>query len=182
MLVDKAKHPDFDLKGFLGKNNKDRRYPEILASAKALKQEFGFKKVGAIGYCYGGWAVFQLGAKGEYDHPHHTEILISEPGNNLVDAISTPHPSLLTKEEVNAVGVPVQVIAPEHDPALTPELKEYMNSVIPGLNVEYDYQYFPGVSHGFAARADQNNKLERQSLERAKNVAVAWFAQFLHLH
>ena len=87
----------------------------------------------------------------------------------------------MTKEEVNAVSVPVQIIAPEHDPQLTPELKTYVNSVIPGLDLEYDYQYFPGLVHGFAVRCDESDGKQKKALERAKNVAVAWFAQFLHL-
>lgn len=103
-------------------------------------------------------------------------------GKKLVDCISTAHPSLLTKEEIDAVAVPVQILAPEHDPQLTPELKAHANSVIPSLNLEYDYQYFPGLTHGFAVRCDQSDAKQKQGLERAKNAAVGWFAQFLHLH
>lgn len=64
-MSDPEKRKNFDLGAFLGRNNKDIRYPEITACAKALKQDLGFKKVGAIGFCYGGWAVFRLGAKGK---------------------------------------------------------------------------------------------------------------------
>jgi hypothetical protein len=41
--------------------------------------------------------VFQLGAK----------------GNNLVDCISTSHSTSLEKSEIENVGVPVQILAPE---------------------------------------------------------------------
>lgn len=54
-----------DLQSFIGRHSKEIRFPEISGCAKALKQDHGFKKVGAIGFCYGGWAVFQLGAKGD---------------------------------------------------------------------------------------------------------------------
>ena len=40
-----------------------------------------------------------------------------------MDCISTAHPSWLTKEEIEGVGVPVQILAPEIDPVFTPELK-----------------------------------------------------------
>ena len=103
-------------------------------------------------------------------------------GKNLVDCISTAHPSLLTKEEIDAVGVPVQIMAPEHDQQFTPELKAHANSVIPSLNVEYDYQYFPGLTHGFSIRCDPSDPKQKNGMERAKNAAVAWFAQILHLH
>ena len=40
-----------------------------------------------------------------------------------MDCISTAHPSWLTEEEIEGVGVPVQILAPEIDPVFTPELK-----------------------------------------------------------
>ena len=103
-------------------------------------------------------------------------------GNNLVDAISTAHPSLLKKDEIDNIAVPVQIHAPEHDPAFTQELKEHANSVIPTLNVAYDYQYYPGQTHGFACKADESKPEAKKAMERAKNAAVAWFSTWLHLH
>lgn len=103
-------------------------------------------------------------------------------GNPLVDCISTAHPSLLTKEEINEVGVPAQILAPEHDPVFTPDLKAYANETIPKLNIGYDYQYFPGVAHGFAIKCDEKGSdLEKKSLTRAKNAVVSWFAQYLQI-
>ena len=52
---------------FLARHPKESRFPEIESYVKSLKQEHGFKKIGAIGFCWGGWAVFQLGAKGKSD-------------------------------------------------------------------------------------------------------------------
>ena len=172
---------------FLARHPKELRFPEIESYVKSLKQEHGFTKIGAIGFCWGGWAVFQLGGKGKVgliQRPrsatrNQTNIKLS--GKNLVDCISTAHPSLLTKEEINAVSVPVQIIAPEHDPELTPEKKAHANAVIPSLKVEYDYQYFPGMSHGFAARCYAGDVQTRRALERAKNAVVGWFAHFLHV-
>ena len=107
--------------------------------------------------------------------------LTSEPEINLVECISAAHPSLLTKEEIDEVGVPVQIIAPEHDPQLTPKLKAYVNTVIPKLSLKYDYQYFPDSAHSFAVRCDQNDAKQKKALERAKNVPVTWCTQFLRL-
>jgi len=145
---------------FIGRYSKEIRFPEVEACAKELKSSH--KKVGAIGYCYGGWACFQLGAKGK----------------NLVDCISVAHPSLLTKEEIDAVDVPVQVLAPETDGMYTPELKAHTLKTLPEKGVELDYQYFPGVAHGFAAKGDKNDPKQKNALERAKNSAAAWFGEF----
>jgi dienelactone hydrolase len=86
-----------DLKGFIAKSSREIREPEIFACAKALKD--AGNKVAAIGFCYGRWAVFRLGAK-EHNPP-------------LVDCISAGHPSLLTKQDIDEEAVPVQLLAPE---------------------------------------------------------------------
>jgi len=49
IITDHKKHPDFDLKAFLARHSKDIRYPEILACTQALKQDLGFRKIGALG-------------------------------------------------------------------------------------------------------------------------------------
>lgn len=134
----------------------------MTACAESLRKQY--KKVGAIGYCYGGWACFQLGAKGK----------------NLVDCISMAHPSLVEDSEMQNVGVPVQILACETDQMFPKEKQELANKIIPGLGLEYDYQYFPGLSHGFAARGDPNDPKQKRGLERAKNMAVCWFSQQLH--
>merc|ERR1711964_450290 len=79
-MSDPEKAKKFDVMAFIGRNNKEIRYPEIKQHAQTLKSQY--KKVAAIGFCYGGWAVFKLGA---------------DP--SLVDAISTAHPSMLEKSE-----------------------------------------------------------------------------------
>jgi len=161
-MEDPEKRKNFDIMAFLGRNGKEVRYPEMEKVVKEMKSKHS--KNGAIGYCYGGWAVFQLGAKGK----------------NLLDAISTAHPSMATKEEIANLGVPTQILAPETDQMYTPELKAYSNETIPTLGIDYDYQYFPGSTHGFAVRGDQSDPAQKKALERAKNVSVSFFNQYLH--
>jgi dienelactone hydrolase len=117
-----------------------------------------------VGYCYGAWAAFKLGAK----------------GNNLIDAISVVYPSLLERSEIDAVAVPTQIMASDTDPRFTPELKEHANKVIPGLGIPYRYDYYPGLVHGFAAKRDPNDPKQKEGLERAKNATVSWLNEFLH--
>ena len=187
-MSDPARLAAFDIGAFLGKNGKAVREPEIAACAKALKQELGFKKVGAVGFCYGGWAVFRLGAKGLYQSTLTNDLLLyiwltvenlPITGNALVDCVAANHPSLLEKSEVDAISVPVQVCATENDPFLAGEMIEHINKVIPTLGVEYDYQYFPGQVHGFASRADTSDPKQVKALERAKNATVSWLREHL---
>jgi hypothetical protein len=64
--------------------------------------------------------------------------------NNLIDCVSVAYPSLAVKGEIDELAVPNQIIAPEIDPTLRPELKEYSNRVIPTLRIPYHYDYYPG--------------------------------------
>jgi dienelactone hydrolase len=160
-MSDPEKAKKFDLMAFIGRNSKEIRWPEIKDCAQELKKKYS--KVAAIGFCYGGWACFNLAA---------------DP--SLIDAVSTAHPSLLDKVEVDAVKVPVQVLAPENDFAYTEELKKYTLDTLPKTGVQWEYIYFPGLTHGFAARGDPNDPKQKDGLERAKRVAVNFFQEFLH--
>ncbi|KAH8730275.1 dienelactone hydrolase [Phaeosphaeriaceae sp. PMI808] len=160
-LSDPEKAKNFDLIGFIGRHSKDIRWPSVKASAQELKKQYA--KVAAIGFCYGGWAAVRLAA---------------DP--SLVDAASTAHPSLLDKSEIDAVKVPLQILAPENDFTFTEELKKYTLEVLPKTGVQWEYVYFPGLSHGFAARGDPNDKKQKEGLERAKRSAVNFFTEFLH--
>ncbi|KAF2127138.1 alpha/beta-hydrolase [Dothidotthia symphoricarpi CBS 119687] len=160
-LSDPELRAKFDLPAFIGRNSREIRWPEIKAAAQALKAQYS--KVGAIGFCYGGWAAYQLGA---------------DP--SLVDAVSSAHPSLLEKADLDALKVPVQVLVPEHDPFYTEEFKQYTLAALPKTGVPWEYVYFPGLKHGFAARGDPNDKAQKDGLERAKRSAVSFFNEFLH--
>lgn len=121
-----------------------------------------YKRIGAVGFCYGGWAVFRLGGAG------------------LLDCISTAHPSLLEKSEIDEIRVPVQIMAPEKDDMYTEELKAHSLDVIPKLGIPFDWQYFPGLEHAFAVRGNPDDVEEQKGMERAKDCVVSWLRQWLH--
>ena len=160
----KSRWNEIDLAGFSAKNSRQIREPEIFECARALRSQYG--KVGAIGFCFGGWAVFRLGAK-EHNPP-------------LVDCISTGHPTWLTKEDIDGVSVPVQLLAPEVDIPFSPELKQYAFETLIKNRILFDYQHFPGVEHACFTRGDEEVKGEREAMEHGKAAAVAWFWRFLH--
>jgi dienelactone hydrolase len=155
---------EIDLAGFGKRNSREIREPEIFECARALRAKY--KKVGAIGFCFGGWSVFRLGAK-EHQPP-------------LVDCITAGHPSLLTKKDIDEVAVPVQILAPVFDPVFTAELKTHSFETILKLGVPFDYQHFPGVQHACFTRGDPEKPGERDAMVRGKNAAVSWWKQFLH--
>lgn len=54
----KGRWDEVDLPAFLTRNSREIREPEIFAAAKELRGKYG--KVGAVGFCWGGWAAFRL--------------------------------------------------------------------------------------------------------------------------
>ncbi|KAI9710353.1 MAG: hypothetical protein M1820_002848 [Bogoriella megaspora] len=160
-MEDPEKRAKFDIPAFLARHGKQARRDEIFACAKALKSQY--KKLGAIGFCWGAWGVFQLAGKGQ----------------NILDCVSAAHPSLVEKSEIENLSVPTQILAPETDPMFTPDMKAFSNETIPTLGIPYEYVYFPGVMHGFAAKGDPNDPKQKDALERAKNSAVNFFKQYL---
>ncbi|KAF9766230.1 hypothetical protein IL306_001394 [Fusarium sp. DS 682] len=162
ILMNLSQLHKLDMPGFMARNSKEVRGPELVNFAAALRSQY--KRVGAVGFCWGGWAVFRLGARSS---------------NGLVDCISTAHPSLLEESEVKDVGVPVQILAPENDFMFSPEMKGYVNRVIPSLGVAYDYQHFPGVEHGFATRGGLKAD-EYAAATRATTATVSWLRLWLH--
>jgi dienelactone hydrolase len=156
---------EVDLPAFRARNSREIREPEIFACARELRKSH--KVTVAVGFCYGGWAVFRLGAAGEED------------ARPLVDAIAAAHPSLLTKEDIDNVAVPVQILAPEHDPIFNDELKSYTFASLQRRGVPFDWQHFPGVEHACMTRGDENKPGERAAMERGKNAVVAWAGQIV---
>ncbi|KAF5232148.1 hypothetical protein FANTH_13145 [Fusarium anthophilum] len=83
ILMDMSQLHKLDMPGFMARNSKEVRGPEIFNFAATLWSQYN--RVGAVGFCWGGWAVFKLGARSS---------------DGLVNYISTAHPSLLEKSEV----------------------------------------------------------------------------------
>ncbi|KAI5459346.1 Alpha/Beta hydrolase protein [Mariannaea sp. PMI_226] len=163
-LLCDEKWGEIDLAGFMARNSRDIREPQIIGCARALREKHG--KLAAIGFCYGGWAVFRIGAK-EHQPP-------------IVDCVTAGHPSLLTKADIDGIGVPVQMLAPEIDPVYTAELKMHTFQTLQASGIPFDYQHFPGVAHACLVRGDEKRPGERAAMVRGKNMAVSWMKQYLH--
>ncbi|KAK3626069.1 hypothetical protein LTR22_023285 [Elasticomyces elasticus] len=158
---DRAKD-GLDIMALISRHSREIREPEIFDCARKLRAQY--KKVGAVGYCYGGWIVCRLGAK----------------GNDLVECISMGHPSMLVKEDLDGVAMPIQILAPETDVAYTEELKEHTWKLLHKNQMVFDYVHFPGVEHSCFTRGDPEKAGELEAMVRGKRAAADWFRQWLH--
>ncbi|KAK4114713.1 alpha/beta-hydrolase [Canariomyces notabilis] len=176
-LIEAGKWAELDLPSFTKRNSRAVRDPEIVACARAIRA-VGHERVGAAGFCYGGWAVMRL-ASGEFVEEEKGGEDSHGRKRGLVDCVTAGHPTWLTKEDIDKVEVPVQMLAPEIDNQYTQELKLHTFTELQKKGVPFDYQHFPGVEHGCFVRGNRDRKGEREAMARAKDSAVAWFKQWL---
>ena len=176
-----GKGRELDIAGFIKRNSRAIREPEIFACAKALRSS-GFNKIGTVGYCYGGWAVLRLASE-SLGQP--AVLLLKELENatnsSAVDAAICAHPSLLENSDFDNVKVPVMFLAPEHDEMFSDEMKEYAfkKLVLEKKNVPVEWVHFPDVSHGCLTKGDESVKGEREAMVKAKDRAVTWWREWL---
>ena len=85
----------FDLYKWLGEHPPNTVDPIVESTIKALRAEYGVKKLGGVGYCFGGRYVMRFLAQGKG-----------------LDAGFAAHPSLVEIPEVEAVAGPLSLAIP----------------------------------------------------------------------
>ncbi|EJT68613.1 hypothetical protein GGTG_13814 [Gaeumannomyces tritici R3-111a-1] len=151
---------DLDLPGFMARNGRASREPELFACARAIRAERGHSRVGMFRAPF----FLTCGARGRRDIAGLASASGAEEHRAapLVDCISIGHPSLATERDFDEVAVPVQILAhPERDPAFTPELK----------------------LHAFRAmikKGGPDEPGEREAMVAGKDAVVAWLVAHLH--
>jgi len=136
--------------------------PVVAEAIKYLKEEKGFKKIGAVGYCFGAKYAVRYLAKGKG-----------------VDAAYVAHPSFVDEEELKAIGGPLSIAAAETDEIFPVEKRHASEVILRETKLPYQINLFSGVSHGFSVRCDTSNKTQKFSKEQAFYQAIAWFDQHL---
>jgi dienelactone hydrolase len=80
----------FSFPPWIAKHGPDVVDPVVANTIKALREEYGVKKIGAVGYCFGGRYVLRFLAKGKG-----------------LDAGFAAHPSMVSTEEIEGAAEPL---------------------------------------------------------------------------
>jgi len=136
--------------------------PIVEKALKYLREEKGFKKIGAVGYCFGGKYVARFLAE-----------------RKGIDVGFTAHPSFVEEKELAKVAGPLSIAAAETDTIFTTELRHKSESILIETKQPFQINLFSGVSHGFAMRADLSVKPQKYGREQAFLQAVNWFNEHL---
>jgi dienelactone hydrolase len=171
-----------------GGNNphtKDAVDPIVVDGIKALKEEYGVTKIGAVGYCFGAKVCLYPHIEDTRDRRRVRIRLISALQyvvRHYKDGINVgyvAHPSFVDEEELEAITGPLSISAAETDAIFPAEKRHRSEEILKKTGQPDQLNLFSGVDHGFAVRGDQSVQVQRFAKEQAFLQAVTWFNEFL---
>jgi sterol O-acyltransferase len=137
--------------------------PVIDATLVEMRTKFGCKRIGAVGYCFGAKYVIR-----------HLR-----PDQGKIDVGYCAHPSLVESQELQEIQGPLAISAAEIDMIFPAEKRHESEDILKKIGQPYQINLYGGVEHGFAVRADLNNKVIKYAKESAFLQAVQWFDEHL---
>ncbi|EJU05682.1 alpha/beta-hydrolase [Dacryopinax primogenitus] len=160
-LEELSKNPDFDRKKWI-----DAHVPSsqsiVVNFTAAIKEKYGTKKVGCVGYCFGGQHVMKSLTKG--------------------DAIAGAfvHPAFIKEKDFEEMKQGAAFFScAETDGTFPAELRHKAEAIVQANKLNYHFQLFSGVTHGFAIRGDPKDENQRWAKEQSAWGISGWIDRFL---
>ena len=151
--------------------------PRVFNFVKALKQsEAKNLPIGTAGFCWGAPFVTKL--------CWETELYRLDEGTTRITVCGfVAHPSNLTyPDDIEKIVLPYSCAAAENDMVQTPDNKKVTEEVLKAKTdktkaegVDHEFVLYHGAHHGFAVRADEEDKEEAEQGKKAEKQAVSWF-------
>ncbi|KAF2711364.1 alpha/beta-hydrolase [Pleomassaria siparia CBS 279.74] len=135
--------------------------PIVEATIKELRGSLGSKKIGGVGYCFGGKYVCRWLKDGH------------------LDAGYTAHPSFVDAEELQGITGPLSIAAAETDEIFPTPKRRETEDILLKLSIPYQISLFSDVEHGFAVRADVSIPRVKFAKEQAFFQAITWFDEYI---
>ncbi|KAJ4037731.1 hypothetical protein NW761_006187 [Fusarium oxysporum] len=130
--------------------------PIVRDAVKVLKEEYGVRKLGAVGYCFGAKYVIRHFTSG-------------------IDAGFIAHPSSVSPDDLAAIEGPLSIAAAELDHIFPAKKRHDAEKILQMAGKQYQLTLYSRVGHGFAVRCDLSQREQRWAKEQAFYQAIAWF-------
>jgi len=135
-----------------------KKIPILDSVFAQLHIHHGIRKIGLVGYCYGGNFSLHYGSK-----------------NDVVDAFAIAHSQIRVPKDIAPLTKPGLFICADNDHAFPKKAREQAEAYLTKKNPQdYIFKFYPGTYHGFAIRGDSRVK----SIEQAKEDALQQTVQF----
>ncbi|NWS04920.1 carboxymethylenebutenolidase homolog [Motacilla alba alba] len=137
---------------------------EVDVVLKYLKEQCGAKKIGVIGFCWGGAAVQHLMLK----NPHlKTGVSLYGVISRFEDKHSLLHPTFFIFGEKDNI-IPLEQVT-----LLEQKLKQ-------NCKVDYEVKIYPGQTHGFVHRKREDiNPQDKPYIEEGRKDMINWLNKYL---
>lgn len=140
----------------------DNVRPGVEAFCRALKTEKGYKRLGFVGYCYGGVLSVLLAAE-----------------QSPTDVSVCAHPGKLDLADFENVRKPLAMVLAEQD-HIFDDQKPAALAILDRIQSEHAvpiaiYDQHAGTTHGFGCRPDLENEAVKRAWELAAEETVGWF-------
>ncbi|KUI70694.1 Protein AIM2 [Cytospora mali] len=146
------------------KNHMPEHVEPIIDTVLAeMRGPLGCKRIGGVGYCFGGRYVARY----------------LRPGTEKLDVGYTAHPTMMSPEELAGIKGPLSIAAATKDFVFTTAKRHESEAILAKLDVPYQINLYSHVDHGFSVRCDMSVKEQRIAKEGAFAQAVQWFDSYL---
>ncbi|KAJ5168623.1 uncharacterized protein N7482_004217 [Penicillium canariense] len=155
----------FDIMDWVKSHLPPQTEPIIDIVLTEMRESFGCKRIGGVGYCYGGKYVCRY----------------LRPGK--LDVGFTAHPTMVEAGELKGIEGPLSIAAAGEYPILFffdfATKRHESEQILDKLDVPYQINLFSDVDHGFAVRCDLSKPRQKFAKEQALSQAMAWFDHYL---
>jgi len=127
-----------------------------------LKNREDIKRIGAVGYCFGGKYSILAGA------------------TDFVDVVAAVHPSMVGINDIKAITKPIAFLCAEHDQVFTEALRLQSEKALKeAAVVPHSFKVYPGTVHGFAARPNFGVPEIKSAFEDVHKQLIIHFDEYL---
>lgn len=175
---------------WLARQTPEKVLPRLTAVLEAVKDEYADAVafgggVYAVGYCFGGKYVLILGSEQQPQQQSQGEGAADEESTPaiqgkgpLIKCGAIAHATLVTRDDLKDLNVPVSMVVVENDPLFPEDVLEAGRKYMAASNVENEIKVYEGVPHGFAVMGEYEDQKIKGSQERAMEQIVAWLKKY----
>ncbi|KAK5115479.1 hypothetical protein LTR62_001138 [Meristemomyces frigidus] len=173
----------FSIDMWLARHTPEKVLPILHRVLTSVKEEFADAAgngVYAVGYCFGAKYVLLLGSKLHMDVAQGQRAPESQAEEGMmkqgtqIKAGAIAHGTLIAKEDLAGVRVPMCVVAVEDDPMFPDNVREEGVKALQEKGVEHEVSVYAGVPHGFAVLGDYEDEKIVEQQGKAYEQMLGW--------
>lgn len=149
-----------------------------------LRNEYHYTKIGGWGFCFGGrYAALASSNTFTTIKDTTTVSMVSNGSPHLrgLDAYAVAHPSFITIDDFDHLTIPGLFLCAETDMQFPLTLANEVEKVLVQTKKipHTQFKYYPGTTHGFTVRGNENDPVVVQARDDALHTAATFFRTVL---